>query len=160
MARKKVPMTAAIRVLVKSGVEFSHHVYAYQPRGGTQSSSQALGVEEHIVIKTIVMESADGRPFIVLMHGDLQVSARRLGRALKLRDVRLCTPVVASRHTGYQVGGTSPFGTRKTLPIYVEASILTLDKLYINGGRRGLLVSLTPEALSSILQPIAVSCGV
>ena len=158
--RKKVPMTPAIRVLKQAGVAFAHHVYAYEARGGTRRSSQELGVEEHVVIKTIVMEDASRKPFIVLMHGDRQVSVRQLGRVLQQRTVRLCTPEVAHRHTGYRVGGTSPFGTRKALPVYVEASVMALETLYINGGRRGLLVSMTPAALASVLRPTTVHCAV
>jgi len=137
------------------------HSYAYEPRGGTRVSSQALGVDEHAVIKTLVMETDAKSPLIVLMHGDCEVSVKQLARTLKVKSVRPCDPKVADRHSGYQVGGTSPFGTRKIMPVYVEASILELDQIYINGGKRGMLVSLNPADLEKVLDvtPVSVAVG-
>lgn len=137
-------------------VPFTEHEYRYEPRGGTRVSSRELGVDEHIVIKTLVMEDDRRKPLIVLMHGDREVSTRQLARAIGARAVSPCAPEVAERHSGYQVGGTSPFGTRKAMPIYVERSILALERLYINGGRRGLLVSLSPHDLVRLLDPTPV----
>jgi Cys-tRNA(Pro) deacylase len=153
MAKKKPPVTPATRVLKQAGVDFSHHLYDYQERGGTSVSSRELGVDEHQVIKTLVFEDDRKRPLIVLMHGDLQVSGRALARALGVRSAEPCDPSVAEKHTGYKVGGTSPFGLRKPLPIYAEASIARLDRVYLNGGSRGYLVGLQPQVLQHLLQP-------
>ena len=141
------PATPAIHALRRHQVTFTEHPYRYEDRGGTRVSSRELGVPEHAVIKTLVMEDEDRTPLIVLMHGDREVSTRQLARALGRRRIEPCDPAVAERHTGYQVGGTSPFGTRKVLPVYVEASILDLDRIYINGGRRGFLVGIAPADL-------------
>jgi len=160
MARDKSPVTPAVRALKAAGVEFTHHLYEYVERGGTASSSRALGVPEHEVVKTLVFEDDGGKPFLVLMHGDLEVSTRELARQLQVRSVQPCRPEVAERHTGYQVGGTSPFGTRKQMPVYVEQSILALPRLYLNGGKRGYLVGLAPEELARVLSPRPVSVGI
>ncbi len=146
-------VTPAIRVLRQQGVAFTEHPYRYEPRGGTHVSSRELGVDEHAVIKTLVMQDDRKQPLIVLMHGDAEVSTKNLARQIGARSVEPCEPDAAERHTGYQVGGTSPFGTRKKLPVYVERSILDLPRLYINGGRRGLLVSMAPEDLVRVLSP-------
>jgi Cys-tRNA(Pro) deacylase len=152
MARKDYPKTRAIRCLLERGIEFEVFTYKYEERGGTRVSSRELGVDEHVVIKTLVMETDVGRPLIVLMHGDCEVSTKELARVLHVKAIRPCEPKVASRHTGYVVGGTSPFGTRHPLPIYCEASILDLDRIYINAGGRGLLVRIDPRDLSKALE--------
>jgi Cys-tRNA(Pro) deacylase len=146
-----VPATPAIHHLRKLGIEFTEHSYRYEDRGGTRVSSRELGVPEHSVIKTIVMEDDEKRPLVVLMHGDREVSTKQLARQIGAKQVSPCDPIVAERHTGYRVGGTSPFGTRKPLPIYMERSILDLDRIYLNGGRRGLLVGLAPTDLERSL---------
>lgn len=153
MSKKKTPVTPAVRVLRAAGVEFADHLYDYQERGGTAVSSQALGVEEHHVIKTLVFEDEEKRPLLVLMHGDLEVSAKSLARTMGVKSVSPCAPQVAERHTGYKVGGTSPFGTKRSLPVYAEASIRLLDRIFINGGARGYLVSLCPSALDQVCRP-------
>lgn len=156
MARERLPVTPATRVLKTAGVEFSHHLYDYVEKGGTASSSRALGVDEHCVVKTLVLEDEGGKPLVVLMHGDREVSTRELARQLGVRSVQPCRPEVAERHTGYQLGGTSPFGTRKPLPVYVERSILALPRIYLNGGKRGYLVGLEPRELVRVLAPTPV----
>lgn len=160
MGRDRVPATAAIRVLRQHGVAFEPHEYAYVEKGGTSASSAALGVPESSVVKTLVMEDDEREPLIVLMHGDKQVSTRNLARALGRRSVQPCKPEVAERHTGYQVGGTSPFGTRRALPVCMERSILELPRIWINGGRRGLLVSLDPREAARVLSPTLVDVAI
>ena len=147
---------SAIPVLKKHHVAFTEHEYRYEERGGTAVSSRELGVDEHAVIKTLVMEDEHKRPLIVLMHGDREVSTKNLARQIGAKTVTPCAPDVAQRHTGYMVGGTSPFGTRKPLPIHMERTIADLDRLYINGGRRGFLVSMTPADLMRVLSPTLV----
>ncbi len=153
-------VTPAVRLLRAHGVAFSEHLYRYEDRGGTRVSSRELGVDEHTVIKTLVMQDDTRAPLMVLMHGDREVSTKSLARQIGARTVTPCDPAAAERHTGYQVGGTSPFGTRKTLPIYIERSILDLPRLYINGGRRGFLVSLVPAELVRVLSPIPVEVAI
>jgi Cys-tRNA(Pro) deacylase len=148
--------TPAIHFLRKHGVTFTEHEYRYEDRGGTRVSARELGVDEHAVIKTLVMEDERKHPLIVLMHGDREVSIKELARQIDRKKVVPCAPEVAERHTGYQVGGTSPFGTRKPLPVYMEQSIRDLPRVYINGGRRGFLVGLAPAEIERVLQPIAV----
>ena len=148
--------TGAIAVLREHQVHFTEHPYRYEERGGTAVSSRELGVEEHAVIKTLVMEDENKKPLIVLMHGDREVSTKNLARQIGARTVTPCAPEVAQRHTGYPVGGTSPFGTRKPLAVYMERSIADLDRLYVNGGRRGLLVSMPPADLIRVLSPTVV----
>lgn len=150
---------SAIPVLKKHGVAFTEHQYRYEERGGTAVSSRELGVDEHAVIKTLVMEDEHQRPLIVLMHGDREVSTKNLARQIGAKTVTPCAPDVAQRHSGYMVGGTSPFGTRKPLPVYMERTIADLDRLYINGGRRGFLVSLTPADLMRVLSPALVDAA-
>ena len=150
MGRKKkakVPRTRALVALDAQKVDYTVHTYDYVERGGTRASSAALGVALHQVIKTLVFEDDRKQPLIICQHGDLEVSAKGLARALGRRSVQPCDPATAQRHSGYQVGGTSPFGTRKAMPLFVEQSILDLDRIWINGGGRGLLVSLDPAAL-------------
>jgi Cys-tRNA(Pro) deacylase len=148
--------TPAIHVLRQHHVAFTEHSYRYQERGGTRSSSRALGVDEHAVIKTLVMEDERREPLLVLMHGDREVSTRELARQAGRRNVQACEPTIAQKHTGYLVGGTSPFGTRKPLPIYLERTVLSLDRVYVNGGRRGFLVSISPRDLERVLKPVLV----
>jgi len=154
MAKKSthVSETPATQFLRAQGVSFSEHPYDYVDHGGTAESARQLGVDEHCVVKTLVMQDQDARPLVVLMHGDRQVSTKNLARQAALKKIEPCKPEVAQRHSGYQVGGTSPFGFRKAVPVYVEASILELPRIYINGGRRGYLVGLEPEVLTRVLQ--------
>lgn len=152
-------MTAAQRELTTHGVAFTAHEYRYEPHGGTAASSRLLGVDEHTVVKTLVMEDDTRSPLIVLMHGDREVSTRQLARQACRKTIDPCAPDVAQRHTGYIVGGTSPFGTRKKLPVFVERSILECDAIYINGGRRGLLVRIDPQVLVSVLGATPVDCA-
>jgi len=154
-----VSETPATLWLRRHGVGFGEHVYEYVEHGGTAVSSIALGVDEHAVVKTLVMEDESARPLIVLMHGDRKVSTKNLARQTDCKRIEPCTPEVAQRHTGYQVGGTSPFGTRKRMPVYVERSVLELPLVYINGGRRGYLVSIEPAVLTQHLQALAVHCA-
>lgn len=144
-------MTQAVRVLLDRRIPFEPHLYAYEERGGTQRSAEQLGVDEHSVIKTLVMETDARDPLIVLMHGDREVSTKELARVLGVKSVSPCDPAVAQKHTGYMVGGTSPFGTRKALPVYAERTLFDLPMIYINGGRRGFLVSLAPKDLRNAL---------
>ena len=148
-----------MRVLRRHGVAFVERPYRYEPHGGTRVSARELGVDEHAVVKTLVMEDEGGRPLIVLMHGDREVSTQRLARQIGAKHIQPCAPETAERHTGYQVGGTSPFGTRKALPVYVERSVLDLARVYVNGGRRGLLVELTPADLVRVLSPAPVEAS-
>lgn len=150
---------SAVPVLKKHGVRFTEHEYRYEERGGTAVSSRELGVDEHSVIKTLVMEDENKRPLIVLMHGDREVSTKNLARQIGAKTVTPCAPDVAQRHSGYMVGGTSPFGTRKPLPVYMERSIADLDRLFINGGRRGFLVSLAPADLIRVLGPTLIDAA-
>lgn len=151
MAKEKIPSTPALLALRAAKVPFEVHQYEYIDKGGTRASAVALGVDEHRVVKTIVLETVDKKPLLCLMHGDRQVSTKRLARVLGQKSVVPCDPSVAQRHTGYQVGGTSPFGTRKAMPVYVERSIFDLDSIYINGGARGLLVRVAPESLLRLI---------
>ena len=151
---------SALPVLKKHGVAFTEHEYRYEERGGTAVSSRELGVDEHAVIKTLVMEDENKKPLIVLMHGDREVSTKNLARQIGAKTVSPCAPDVAQRHSGYMVGGTSPFGTRKPMPIYMERSIADLDRLYVNGGRRGFLVSMAPGELVRVLSPTLVDAAV
>lgn len=155
-----IPVTTAIRALRAAKANFEPCVYDYVEHGGTRHSSECLGVDEHHTIKTIVMETDAKKPFIVLMHGDREISTKQMARELGVKSVAPCTPDTANRHTGYRVGGTSPFGTRKPLPIYAESTIFDLPQLYINGGRRGLLVKITPEVLDHVARPTRVSVAV
>jgi Cys-tRNA(Pro) deacylase len=157
---KKKTSSPVTRLLQQHGASFSVHEYKYTPKGGTACSSKELGVDEHQVIKTLVMEDENQSPCIILMHGDCSVSTKELARNIGCKTIAPCKPEVAQRHTGYMVGGTSPFATRKKLPIYAETSIMKLNQIYINAGRRGLLVCITPQALESILRPTLVHVAV
>ena len=160
MAKKEhVSETPATQFLRKHQAAFAEHPYPYEEHGGTAVSARALGVDEHSVIKTLVMQDEAAKPLIVLMHGDRKVSTKNLARAIGCKSVEPCKPEVAQRHSGYMIGGTSPFGTRKVLPVYIEASILDLDTIYINGGRRGYLVALDPQVAASLVQAQSVHCA-
>ena len=148
--------TPATVFLKRHGVAYTEHEYDYVEHGGTEVSSRELGVAEHEVVKTLVMQDENGKPLLVLMHGDRTVSTKNLARQAGAKRIEPCRPDAAQRHSGYQVGGTSPFGTRKKLPVYLERSILGLAKIYINGGRRGYLVGISPAELSRVLQPTLV----
>ena len=154
-----VSETPATQFLKRAGVVFTEHPYDYLEHGGTAESARQLGVPEHEVVKTLVMQDERAQPFIVLMHGDCQVSTKKLAREIGVKAVEPCQPDVAQRHSGYLVGGTSPFGMRKALPIYVEATVLALPRIVINGGRRGFLVGLVPTVLMDQLAAKAVSCA-
>ena len=161
MAKKEhISETPATQFLRKHGVVFSEHPYTYEEHGGTAVSARELGVPEHAVVKTLVMQDEAAKPLIVLQHGDRKVSTKNLARAIPCKSVEPCKPDVAQRHSGYQVGGTSPFGLRKALPVYVEDSILALETIYINGGRRGYLVGIAPAVLVAVLGARAVSCAI
>ena len=148
---KHVSETPATQFLKQHKVAFGEHPYDYVEHGGTGESARQLGVDEHVVVKTLIMEDEDAKPMVVLMHGDREVSTKSLARQIGAKKVAPCKPEVAQRHSGYMVGGTSPFGTRKRMPIWVEASVLDLPRIYINGGRRGYLVSIEPAALVDLL---------
>jgi len=154
-----VSETPATQALKRAGVAFTEHVYDYIEHGGTAESSKQLGVEEHAVVKTLVMQDEKAEPLIVLMHGDRTVSLKELARQIPCKKVEPCKPEVAQRHSGYQVGGTSPFGVRKAMPLFVEASILALPKICINGGRRGYLVGIEPQVLTELLGARPVTCA-
>lgn len=160
MGKEHIPTTQAIRVLRDHAVAFDTHLYDYVEKGGTSASSSALGVPEHAVVKTLVMEDDSRQPLIVLMHGDKQVSTRALARAIGARSIQPCKPDVADKHSGYQVGGTSPFGTKRAMPVYLERSVLALERVWINGGRRGLLVSLAPSEIVRVLAPTLVDVAI
>lgn len=157
MSKPHPSETPATSFLRQQQVPFSSHAYQYEEHGGTAVSSRELNVSEHAVVKTLVMEDENAKPLIVLMHGDRKVSTKELARQAGLKKVAPCKPEVAQRHTGYQVGGTSPFGTKKKLPVFVEKTILDLSLIYINGGRRGFLVGIHPHDLLRVLQPTQVS---
>ncbi|MFG6440756.1 Cys-tRNA(Pro) deacylase [Roseateles sp. LKC17W] len=154
-----VSETPATQMLKRAGVAFTEHVYDYVDHGGTAESSKQLGVDEHAVVKTLVMQDEKAEPLIVLMHGDKTVSLKELARQIPCKKVEPCKPEVAQRHSGYQVGGTSPFGVRKAMPVFVEASILALEKICINGGRRGYLVGIAPQVLTELLGARPVHCA-
>jgi len=154
-----VSETPATQALKRAGVAFTEHVYDYVEHGGTAESSKQLGVDEHAVVKTLVMQDEKADPLIVLMHGDRTVSLKELARQIPCKKVEPCKPEVAQRHSGYQVGGTSPFGVRKAMPVFVEESILALPRICINGGRRGFLVQLDPQVCVQLLDARPVHCA-
>jgi Cys-tRNA(Pro) deacylase len=157
--QKHVSETPATQFLRQQGVAFSEHVYDYVEHGGTAESARQLGRDEHAVVKTLVMQDDKAQPLIVLMHGDKLVSTKNLARAIGAKSVEACKPEVAQRHSGYLVGGTSPFGTRKAMPVYVEASVLALPEILINGGRRGFLIGLAPQRLVELVSAKPVQCA-
>ncbi len=152
--------TPAVHFLRRHGVAFTEHPYRYEERGGTRVSARELGVDEHRIVKTLVMQDDAREPLIVLMHGDREVSTKQLARQIRSRSVDPCAPAVAERHTGYMVGGTSPFGTRKPLPVFIERTILQLDRVYVNGGRRGFLISLAPAEIVRVLGATMVDVAI
>jgi len=162
MAKKHqhVSETPATQALKAAGVAYTEQVYDYVDHGGTAESARQLGWDEHAVVKTLVMQNEREQPLIVLMHGDRQVSTKNLARAIGAKSVEPCKPEVAQRHSGYLVGGTSPFGTRKAMPVYVEASVLELPAILINGGRRGYLVGIAPQVLVQVLGAQPVHCAI
>jgi Cys-tRNA(Pro) deacylase len=157
LTKDKFPVTPAIRVLRENQVDFIERPYKYEEGGGTGTAAKALGVDEHLVIKTLVMEDDQRRPFIILMHGDKQVSTKNLARVIDVKTVTPCDAHVALKHTGYMVGGISPFGTKKHLPVYVEETILSLPRIFINAGRKGLLFEMPPTDLIRVLKPVPVN---
>ncbi len=172
MPALKVPVTPAVRVLRAAGVEFVPRIYDYVERGGTRHSAEALGVDEHHVVKTLVMEArgrsdrdgsashAPPQPLVVLMHGDREVSTRELARQIGAREVTPASAANVEKHTGYVPGGVSPFGTRRSMPVFVEASILTLERFLLNGGHRGFLVEIRPADLERVLAPVPVRVAI
>ena len=156
----KAPSTPATRLLRARGIAYTEHLYRYEERGGTAISSRELGVDEHAVVKTLVMEDEEGAPLVVLMHGDREVSTKALARQLGKREIRICRPEVANRHSGYLVGGTSPLGTRKAMPVCMERTILELPRIYVNGGSRGFLVGIAPADLVPLLSPTLVDVAI
>ncbi|MBN1959143.1 MAG: Cys-tRNA(Pro) deacylase [Desulfuromonadales bacterium] len=160
MSRDKAPATPAIRLLKERKIKFTVHFYKYEDKGGTRTSARELNIDEHRIIKTLIMENDQQQPFIILMHGDCEVSLKHLARQLKVKQITPCTVDKADRVTGYQTGGISPFATRQSLPVYMEESISLLDTLLINGGRRGMLVEIKPADLIEHLKPISVSVAI
>ena len=156
----KAPSTPATRLLRERQVAYAEHLYRYQERGGTEVSARELGVDEHAVVKTLVMEDEAGTPLVVLMHGDREVSVKALARQLGRKSIAPCRPEVAQRHSGYQVGGTSPLGTRKPMPVFVERTVLDLPIIYVNGGSRGFLVGVAPRALAALLSATPVDAAI
>ena len=156
----KFPVTPAIRQLRQAKIDFEQHLYAYEEKGGTAVSSRELGVPEAQVVKTLVMEDDKKKPLIVLMDGVHEVSTKNLARQIGIKTITPCKPDVAQKHSGYQVGGTSPFGVRKQMKVYLEKNILDHERIYINGGKRGFLVSLNPQDLVRVLNPVVVEVGI
>lgn len=156
MAKIKHPVTPAVRALRTAGVAFEPRLYDYVEHGGTERSAAALGMDEHAVIKTIVLEDEDAKPLVVLMHGDRRVSTKKVAKIVGARSIKPCDPAIVTKHTGYLVGGTSPFGTRKALPVYMQESIAALPHVVINGGKRGFLVELRPSDIVEVLDPALV----
>ena len=150
------PATAAVRLLRAQGVGYTDHPYKYEERGGTAVCARELGVDEHACIKTLIMEDDGKRPMVVLMHGDREVSTRNLARQIGVKSIAPCAPAVADRHSGYQVGGTSPFGTRRTMPVYLQRTVMELPRIYVNGGHKGYLVGMAPADLVRVLAPVLV----
>jgi Cys-tRNA(Pro) deacylase len=156
----KYPVTMAVRALRAAKVELEPFMYAWEAHGGTRASSEALGVDEHAVVKTLIFEDEAAKPLCILMHGDREVSAKNLARAINVKSVGPCKPEVADRHSGYQVGGTSPFGMKRAMPIYMERTVAELPQIYINGGARGFLVRITPSELVRVLAPTLVDVAI
>ncbi len=156
----KTPSTPATRLLREAGVAYTEHPYRYEEKGGTRVRARELGVDEHAVVKTLGMEDEAGQPLVVLMHGDREVSVKALARQLGKKTIAPCRPEVAQRHSGYMVGGTSPVGTRKALPVFVERTILDLPRIYVNGGSRGFLVGLDPKALAALVKATPVDAAI
>ncbi|KPC55050.1 Cys-tRNA(Pro) deacylase [Amantichitinum ursilacus] len=157
---EKAPVTAAIRVLRQHKAAYTEHLYDYEEKGGTTASARELGVDEHTVVKTLIMEDENKQPLVVLMHGDCEVSTKNLARLRGCKSIHPCSPDIANKHSGYMVGGTSPFGTRKAMPVYMQDSVLQLARIYINGGKRGFLVGISPADVQRILQPTLVDVAI
>lgn len=153
------PSTPATRLLKEQRVPFTGHLYRYEEHGGTKVCAREFQVEEHCVIKTLIMEDEHAKPLVVLMHGDREVSTKSLARQIGCKTVQICNPEVANKHSGYQVGGTSPFGTRKALPVYMERTILELEQIFINGGARGFLLAMDPKDAAMVLNPVLVEAS-
>ncbi len=160
MTKEKIPSSPAILALKAQLAVFSLHSYKYEDKGGTKASAMKLGVDEHCVIKTLIMEDENASPLVILMHGDKEVSTKSLARSIGAKTIVPCRPEIAQKHTGYKVGGTSPFGTKKTLPIYMEKTILELPAILINAGSRGLLAQMAPAELMRILHPVLVNVAI
>ena len=156
----KHPVTLAVRALRAAGIPFEPHLYPWAAHGGTRASAEHLGVDEHAVIKTLIFEDDRKQPLCILMHGDREVSTKNLARAIGVKTTAPCTPEVADRHSGYQVGGTSPFGLRRAMPVYMQQTILELPRIYINGGARGFLVAIDPRDAQRVLAPTLVEVAV
>jgi len=159
-AQVKYPVTQGIRFLRAAKVNYTPYLYAYEDRGGTEVAARELGLDEHATIKTLILEDENGTPLIVLMHGDKEVSTKELARVIGVKTIKPCEPATATKHSGYVVGGISPFGTRRKMPVYMEATILDLPKIYINGGKRGFLVEINPQDLVELLEPELVRVGI
>jgi Cys-tRNA(Pro) deacylase len=160
MAKEKIPSSPAILALKAQSAVFILHSYPYEEKGGTKVSAMKLGVDEHSVIKTLIMEDENANPLIILMHGDKEVSTKSLARSIGVKSIVPCRPDIAQKHTGYKVGGTSPFGTRKTLPVYMEKTILDLQAIFINAGSRGLLAQMHPSEIVRIINPVMVNVSI
>ena len=160
MTKEKIPTTAAVLALKAQRSDFTTHTYQYEEKGGTKRGASKLGVDEHCVIKTLVMEDETGKPLIILMHGDKEVSTKALARIIGVRSISPSKPAIAEKHTGYKVGGTSPFGTKKAMPVYMESTIADLPEIFINAGSRGLLARMPSAELIRILKPVAVSVAI
>lgn len=160
MAKEKIPSTPAVLSLKAHSADFTLHTYKYEERGGTKVAAKSFGIDEHSIVKTLIMEDEKANPLIILMHGDKQVSTKSLARFISTKLIVPCEPEVAQKHTGYRVGGTSPFGTRKKLPVYMEKTILDLPVIYINAGSRGLLARITPAEVVRILNPVMVNVSI
>jgi Cys-tRNA(Pro) deacylase len=158
--KNKYPVTQGIRFLRAAKVPFVEFLYEYEERGGTVVCARELGVDEHLAIKTLIMEDENEAPLIVLMHGDMEVSTKELARVIGVKTIKPCEPAVANKHSGYLVGGTSPFGTRHKMPVYMEETILDWPKVYINGGKRGFLVAMDPQDIRELLNPVLVKVGI
>ena len=158
--KEKFPETLALRCLKEHNIPYELFEYKYEPRGGTAVCSRELGVEEHLCVKTIILETENKDPFIVLMHGDREISVKAMARILNVKTVKACLPAVADKHSGYQVGGTSPFGTKRKMPLYIEQTILELPEIYINAGHRGLLVKMKPQDIGKALEYTPVNVAV
>ena len=158
--KQKFPVTPAVRMLDAAKAEYVGHLYVYVDRGGTEQIAKELGVDEHKVVKTLIMETDAKKPLVILMHGDRSVSVKNLARAIGVKSVAPCKPEQADRNSGYKCGGTSPFATRKQMPVYVESTILELDKIYINGGHQGFCLEMKPGVLVDLLHPVPVSVAI
>ena len=158
--KQEYPMTPAIRMLKAANVEYTPMLYVFEERGGTSHLAKELGVDEHLTVKTLIMETDAQKPLVILMHGDCSVSTKELARVVGVKSIEPCKPEQADRNSGYKCGGTSPFATRKQMPVYVEATILELDKIYINGGYQGFCLEMKPEVLVNLLHPIPVNVAI